>query len=466
MDIRDEIVESVFKEIIGPSPNPNYIDIETGEEILLAKVHGSPRSRYGAGILYPQATKNIGEVNPDEKNETESEFIEPDYIPDPENHIENSEPSGLKSPKGEDLDEEPVGLANQYLPSAMGFTVRFKNNEIADKIVLSFRSAYYVKGTDKKKVKKLNAESKIETIKTKDGSDLLSDYWVRKPISIAPFDININNLFKQNKNPLTKVLRQYAEEKDWLKLQIFDRSTKNDEKKGYLTLTFVLINAIKTSGTDDTVNGNFILYQNELKLSTSNVNLISPYLERTSLTDTDEEREMRLLYRKKRVFAIGHGTAVKWNRIEDENSEKVTEIKTAVLPVFDIPQVAPTSDVELSMFNLSDIGNWSEAKNSLRDLAKEYGKWITALGEEAINSPELKDYREAARSNVEKCKKTLKRIQNGIDILFNAKEDSDILKCFLWMNRAMMWQQQRSKVKQRKWIRTGTTRNVTFNLEE
>ena len=465
MDIRDEIVESVFKEIVGPSPNPNYIDVETGEEILLAKVHGSPRSRYGAGILYPQATLNIGEINPDVKNESESEFAESGYITDSENQDENSELGNLKTPKGEDADEEPVGLANQYLPSAMGFTVRIKNNEIDDKIVLSFRSAYYVKGKDKKAIKKLSAEAKIETIKTKDGSDLLSDYWVRKPIIIDTFDININNLFKQNKNPFTKVLKQYVDGKDWLKLQIFDRSTKKDEKEGYLTFTFVLINAIRASGTDDTVNGNYILYQNELKLSASNVNLISPYLERTSLTDTDEEREMSLLYRKKRVFAIGHGTAVKWNKIEDENSEKVTEIKTAVLPVFDMPQVAPTGDVELSMLDLSDIGNWSEAKKTLKHLAIEYGKWISALSEEAMNSPELKDYREAAKSNVEKCQNTLNRIQNGIDILFSAKEDSDILKCFLWMNRAMLWQQQRSKIKQRKWIRTGLARNVAFTLE-
>ncbi|MEP6595804.1 MAG: hypothetical protein ABJA71_07645 [Ginsengibacter sp.] len=69
MDIRDEIVDAVFKEIIGPSPNSNYLDPTTGEEILLAKVHGSPKSRYGAGMLYPQATLNLGETDSGENNE-------------------------------------------------------------------------------------------------------------------------------------------------------------------------------------------------------------------------------------------------------------------------------------------------------------------------------------------------------------------------------------------------------------
>ena len=59
MDIRNEIVDAVIKEIIGPCPNPNYLDEETGEEILLASVHGAPKSRYGAGMLYPQQTSNI-----------------------------------------------------------------------------------------------------------------------------------------------------------------------------------------------------------------------------------------------------------------------------------------------------------------------------------------------------------------------------------------------------------------------
>ena len=449
MNIRDEIVEAVFKEIIGPSPNPNYLDPETGEEILLAKVHGSPKSRYGAGMLYPQATINLGEVDPDEENESRNVFNESNSVFEPESHSEILEPGNLKTPKGDNADEEPVGLANQYLPSAMGFTIRLKKNEAIDKIVLTICSAHYVKGKDKKAIRRVNADAKIETIKTKDGDDFTSDYWVRIPIIISPLELNINTLFKLNKNPFTKVLKQYDENKDWLKLQIFNRSTKKDENDGFFTFTFVLINAINVSGTDDAVNNNYILYQNEIKLSTHNPNLISPYLERSASTDTDEEREMRLLYRKKRVFAIGHGTAVKWEKNEDEVSEKVTEVKTAVIPFFDIPQVSPTGDVELSMLQLSDKGDWSEAKNNLSKLATEYGKWITAIGYEAISSPDLEDYRDAAKLNVEKCQITLKRIQKGIDLLLNTKEDSDILKCFLWMNRAMLWQQQRSKVKQR-----------------
>ena len=34
MGIRDEIVDAVLREVIGPSPSPNYLDEATGEEIV------------------------------------------------------------------------------------------------------------------------------------------------------------------------------------------------------------------------------------------------------------------------------------------------------------------------------------------------------------------------------------------------------------------------------------------------
>lgn len=452
MDIRDEIINAVFKEIIGPSLNADYTDAATGEEILLARVHGSPKSRYGAGMLYPQATVNPGEV--DSGIGSESNFIS-----DSENTSDNSEHTTKKMSHELEF-EEPVGLANQYLPSAMGFTVRVKKGESQDSIVLNLSSAHYVKGKDKKPVKRKTADGRIETVTLKD-SDLMSDYWIRVPIIIPPLELKINSLFPEGSVSYTKILKQYSNGEDWLKLQIFNRSTSADEKDGFYTLTFVLINAIIVSGTDDALNSNYILYQNELKLHTNNKSLIIPYRERASSTDTYEENELNLLYRKKRVFAIGHGTAVNWETIEDNGSEKVVKISTAVLPVYDIPQVAPTGNIELSMLELSDVGNIGLAETAIRSLAKEYERWINQIEKDANDSPELADYREAAKLNVEKCRTTLRRIHKGIDLIFNAGAGQDILKCFMWMNKAMLWQQQRSKVKQRKWEKNNNSFDLT-----
>jgi len=114
---------------------------------------------------------------------------------------------------------------------------------------------------------------------------------------------------------------------------------------------------------------------------------------------------------------------------------------------------------------LSDLGNWEKAKSSLDELITKYSIWIESIDNDARTSPELEDYREAALSNVEKCKTSLKRIQKGVELLQQADEDSDIVKCFRWMNRAMIWQQQRSKTSLRKWKRVNARKNLGKGLK-
>jgi len=456
MDIRDEIVEAVIREIIGPSPNHNYIDEESGEEILLASVHGSPKSRYGAGMLYPQQSVNNEVEN--SLNQDEINFDED--IPVTENaEIEERNRNSSITEKGGN-DEEPVGLANQYLPSAMGFTIRLKSGESDDQINLEIKSAYYEKGKGQIAKKRLDSNDEIITPES-NGSPFLTDYWIRRPIKQEIIPIRIYEIFNDGKKSYDKVLKKFIDDSNWLKLRIFNRTTNQDKDEGFLTYTFVLINEA-VSTTDDSINSNKILYQNELALSTDNSELIVPYREKNSSTDTDEESELNLLYRKKRFFAIGHGTSVSWETLLKEDHEIVNKIKTSTIPVYDLPQVAPTSYVDLSMLELSDMGNWKIAKNRLLTLTTEYCKWIDEIEQQTL---ELGNYEEAAIANVKKCKASLERIQKGINYLLEAKEDSDIVKCFRWMNRAMIWQQQRSKTKLRKWIKVGTGINEKLVLE-
>jgi len=237
MNIRDEIVNAVFKEIVGPDPKPKYKDEETGEEILLASVHGSPKSRYGAGMLYPQQTINIGEVDAENKNDTD------DNSDNEEGH-EGEEIKGKRTNAGagDEQDEEPVGMANQYLPSAMGFTVRFRIQD-ADEVKLLIRSAYYNKAKDKKPKKQLDNEGQIVTSQGKDGKAFESDYWTRLPINPEPLILNLNSLIPQNKRCYDKVIKKSADGTDWLILRVFDRTSSKDKGENALTYTFVLINA-------------------------------------------------------------------------------------------------------------------------------------------------------------------------------------------------------------------------------
>lgn len=459
MDIRDEILKAIKNEIVGPSPNPNYIDSSTGEEILLDRVHGSPKSRYGAGMLYPRQSAIIENDDPGDQKDTENiEEGETSESPNIESENQSSSYSGSES-----SEEEPVRMANQYLPSAMGFTVRFKKNEERDDLTVNIKSAYYVRGSGELPKRRANQSGQIEDVVSPEGI-VTSEYWIRRPVECDPIYVNLNSLFESDSRSYEKVMLENTEGECWLKFKIFNRSTSVDESNGFLTLTFVLINEILGS-TDSRANTRNILFQNELEISTSNKNLITPYVEKHSSIDTTEEKELNLLYRKKRIYAIGHGASVVWKTEIDNGYEKVCVLKTSIIPNFDLPQVAPTAHVELSMFELSDLGNWHDAKKALRCLDQEYSKWINLIEKEATDSPELENYREAALNNIKKCRISLNRIQKGIKLLLEADEDSDLVNCFRWMNRAMIWQQQRSKTKLRKWIRTGSGVATTYILE-
>ena len=464
MDIRNEFITALEREIIGPCPNPEYLDSETKEELLLAKIHGSPQARYGAAMLYPKEV--YAEKPPDNGEVGVIEDIEED-IPS----MDTGHQFSSLTEDGASYEEEPVSLANQFKPSAMGFTVRFKVDLKDEKINIFVKSAEYIKAKGQKKVKKRNGKGEIEYITfynrnnssdQSDNKEYSSDYWIRKPKQIEPINLTLNSILLKV-NPVYEQTLLSKDEKPWLKLSIYNRTTDKDTKEGFATLTFTIINEINTN-IDYKVNTANILFQNEIKLTTNHPDLISPYPEKYSSVDTIEEEELKLLYRKKQIFAIGHGTAVTWKSNNEINYDNVTEIKTAILPTYEMPQIAPTNLVELSMYNLSDLDDWDTSKQNLKELENKYQNWVNSLYNQIKDSPALEKYKNAAEINVEKCNKSLERIKKGITILMETDEDSDVVNAFRWMNRAMIWQQQRSKTPIRKWKHTGQN-ELNYALE-
>lgn len=447
MNTRYEIINAIEREIIGPCPNPAYTDSETGEELLLARIHGSPKTRYGGAMLYPQLTENLGETD---DGQSSSGGLQDEAQPD---DIQGERVADLA---GAESDEEPVSLANQFLPSALGLTIRIKDIDQDDMIEIDVRSACYIKGQDHKNVLKVNAEGGPPVAVQRTNGDLLdSEYWVRRPFKLDT--VHFNPAAGKNGKMLLDQVMVRDGESAWLALKIYDRTTEKDKTDGCRTITFVLVNC-KTSGTATPLSDRHILYQNKLILKVTNPELILPYSERTAATDTDEENQLRLLYRQKRIFGIGHGTAVNWYG----EYKSVTHIETSAMPVFEMPQVAPSGDVELSMYALSDEGNWDAGLGSLDKLKEDYSNWIADM-ESSISGLD-ETYRPAATINAAKCRECLSRISEGIAILKNALPDSFTVRSFRWMNRAMIWQQQRSKTKQRLWHRPAG-KSLTWTLD-
>ena len=445
--LRKKIYDSLFAEVVGPDSLNSYRDPVSGEEILLTDVHGSPWQKYGAGILYPQRVRQIDQVVtqvvPDNPDDTPAEG-RPDDTGDTETSASTRDDASAT--------DDPVDLANQYMQSAMGFT--FKTNLASENcnIKISFSAACYIQSDDLVPVKKRDENDEITDYLTRNGNQMLKRFWIRRPLPNVILDFELSpELFNES-----RVIYRDTEDNAWLSFQLINRSTAKDRNENTATFTVTIINN-KNAGINDKA---FYLYQCSMILETDSDDLIIPYHERTSQTDTDEEKAMALLYRKKPVFAIGHGCAAVW----DSESLAVRRIITSVMPAYEMPQVAPTSHVDLSMFNLSDLAGedeWQRGLQSLKDLVASYEAWIIPLNNDINILPD--SYQEAAHANIRKCSANLERIRGGLDFLL--EEDSkNALLCFKWMNRAMLWQQQRSKTDQRKWIRQGQGANAVFTL--
>jgi hypothetical protein len=113
--MRNEILDFIRKELIGPDPIKPHIQAN-GEEIL---INEPPRLRYGAGILFPRSAsfEKADSTSADENKVLENGEEEKRNTDDPV----KTEDSKVPVDMGEDFEEE-IGLANCFLPSAIGFS--------------------------------------------------------------------------------------------------------------------------------------------------------------------------------------------------------------------------------------------------------------------------------------------------------------------------------------------------------
>ncbi|WP_027174623.1 DISARM system helicase DrmA [Desulfovibrio aminophilus] len=163
----------------------------------------------------------------------------------------------------------------------------------------------------------------------------------------------------------------------------------------------------------------------------------------------DEEREaLEMIYRDRVEFAVGHGISVHAT-VSEEDRERATEVRTAVLPEYEI-QVTETPGLEpedrpamrrmiedglLDMERLAELATpekRDELVAGLKVLTDDYAEWI-AENRNAIGS-EVVGYDIPATEAMDRCNLILERLREGVDVLAS---DDRALAAFRFANRAM-----------------------------
>lgn len=451
------LVERLYAEIIGPDPSGHPTELRedrsevlsweefrkpkrqlNGEEILW---QDAPIKRYGAGILFPQGlTEEVtlaeeAGTTPEDREETEPG---PDVRVDEDMEKRIQEDASKIKILADDTENYDVTLANAYRPSAMGMSFLGE---------FGLENKGFIVEVDCATYRKLN----VKVGYSREG-EKLSDrvIWLRTP-GLMP-DGKKPSIFIEAseilnyKFPLKKWVPGFKER---LELVIVSRvfSRKSDSYQRLVTLCLVNRQRRDAGRVDEQC-----FFQCGLRIQGySNRSWILPYPEvpRTKLSDADEEEIIRLLYRDRQTFAIGHGCASNWS---GNRPERVAELWTECLPIYETPGIsADITDKEgkplrVSMRKLAGLDPNDNGGAELTKLLDAYKNWIGELKDLDHRKPPIRaDLKGTANILIGRCEESLRRIEDGLTFLTEKIEIAEYAReAFRLANHAMLIAQLRS----------------------
>ncbi|MFN8313951.1 MAG: helicase-related protein [Cyclobacteriaceae bacterium] len=419
--MRDDILNFIKRELIGPDPVKPYVQ-SNGEEIL---INEPPRLRYGAGILFPK-TANFVKV--DSTTEDENKVLEAAESEKEKIIHESQQSESRTSSDSNDEFEEEIGLANSFLPSAIGFSCFTKVPKGG--FLIKVNAAVYNIGEYSQE--------------KEDGSITKRRAYFRSPLN-QEFIVSAKEIPLLSGKTFERLLVDKEGNEINLKFNIRNRSHGDKSKKDINLITFTLIN--QNSGGAENIKNEDCFFQVSFSVETKDdETCFSPYKVASSKSDKDDERSNQLLFRHKKTFAVGHGCSPSWNDADISETNKIT---TEVIPSYEIKPIVPNElgNVELKMFELSDLVDRDITQNLVK-LNSEYRSWIQQ--QEVTAKAELKDeLLETAKRHIQSCYLCLSRMDAGIELL---RTNGRVNRAFRLMNRAMLLQQLNYSIETRNWI--------------
>ena len=153
---------------------------------------------------------------------------------------------------------------------------------------------------------------------------------------------------------------------------------------------------------------------------------------------TESEQELELQYMDRKIFAVGHGTAVDWQVI----SESVPQVWSEFMPTVEMPalQTNPQGDHDALDLKYICREDMRAVSASMRDFLIGYENWI--IGQEKDSLELTEDWqKETATRMITRMKSTLERMRSGVDLL---GKDKHVERAFRLANQAMLHQMQQA----------------------
>ncbi|XOV89804.1 MAG: helicase-related protein [Pseudomonadota bacterium] len=152
----------------------------------------------------------------------------------------------------------------------------------------------------------------------------------------------------------------------------------------------------------------------------------------------EEEQEIELQYKHRKIYAVGHGAAVDWV----EKMGKVVQISSDFMPLVEVPQVtADVADDNTSILQMARLANFhcavADTVEDLERFVEGYAAWV---GQAQSETSSLEPHEiDAGKRITDRMEIALKRMRGGIRLI---EKDSTVALAFSLANQSMLMQMQ------------------------
>lgn len=425
--------EYTWDQFRKPKIQPN------GEEILW---QDAPLKRYGAGILFPAGITEEQQLAAEASAASEDEEIEEVQVEVPEELEKRQKPPAA----ADDSENYDVTLSNAYRPSALGMSFLAELTKESVGLAIEVAFATY-KRVGVRVVKATNT-----------GQISNRDLWFRTPgTDLEGNKPIVEFAFSEISGQIGRMEKAVpGSGEPGLKLVVVVRKYDAEDGRDLRLITISLVNRkVKDEGRLDEAS----YFQCGFRVSgTSKDEWIVPYPESSGTVRSvaDEEQILKLLYRDRLTYAIGHGCAADWKN----GHVLVSEIWTETLPAYETTGVsADIKDfdgrtIQVSMRKLAGLVKDDDGSGEIKRLVGAYRKWIEDLEDfdnpkqvvPGVDRPPIpRELNPTARILLGRCKECLSRIEAGVAFLNGESKKSMLAKsAFKLANEAMMLAQYRA----------------------
>lgn len=372
---RTQILHYLSAELIGP---------RDGDQEKL----GEPATiRYLAGTLYPRQASMEGIAGDEEEEQVGT--------------------TGPATELTEDQGDDPITLANQYLPGSFGISFFLKNSP---KILISVEAGRYEK-------KESAAEDLIDTVSPSANRRVM---WERIPLA-EQFELSPPS------------------GRNSLRIGIFDDLASiyavwRPTLDGWLVTVSLLNNKVSNSAYPKPED---CLHQVRLRCEAQEPGRITSYPRVQPVTEDVEEQVLDLLYRHAVIFGAGHGCSVAWSEVIDGSTDAIW---SEFLPSHTVPPLTfELRDGDQQVLSMQFLADEKSAPRKmlgkLEAFVSGYEAWIASLPQDNQDIPgELAGARDKLLARL---RQAASRMRRGVATL---RQNSEIRRAFQLANRAMLLQ--------------------------